>query len=54
LIEVVCFNRFDDAAHLVEGADALNLSSTRPDPFFTFAYARHLMRHEDGLPHGRV
>jgi hypothetical protein len=47
LIEVVCFERFEDAAHLVEEANALNQNSTRPDPFSTLAYARNHMRHDD-------
>lgn len=45
MIEVRCFHDLSRAEVFREGINALNLASARPDPFSTFEFFEHSLRH---------
>ncbi|MDO8704267.1 MAG: GNAT family N-acetyltransferase [Sulfuricaulis sp.] len=53
LIEVRCFGSLEEAAFLRDEVNALNLASTRPDPFSTFEFFENFLRHDECFPGGR-
>jgi hypothetical protein len=53
LIEVRCFHALEEAEALREEVNALNLVSTRPDPFSTFEFFENFLRHDECFPGGR-
>lgn len=53
MIEVRCFGSLAEAAHLRDEVNALNLVSTRPDPFSTFEFFENYLQHDECYPGGR-
>ncbi len=53
MIEVRCFHALEEAETLREEVNALNLASTRPDPFSTFEFFENFIRHDECFPGGR-
>jgi Acetyltransferase (GNAT) domain len=50
LIEIRCFGSLDEAAHLRDPINALNLASARPDPFSTFEFFENFLRYNALYP----
>lgn len=53
MIEVRCFHTLEEVAFLREEINALNLVSTRPDPFSTFEFFENFLRHDECFPGGQ-
>ncbi len=53
MIEVRCFHTLEEAEALREEVNALNLASTRPDPFSTFEFFENYIRHDECFPEGQ-
>lgn len=53
LIEVRCFGSLEEAAFLRDEVNALNLASTRPDPFSTFEFFENYFRYDEFFPGGQ-
>lgn len=47
MIEVRCYSRLQDLAFLRQRIDALNLASSRPDPFSTFAFYENYLANDE-------
>jgi len=50
MIEVRCFHSLADAQPFRDAMNALNLASTRPDPFSTFEFYDNYLRHAAAIP----
>ncbi|MGA2551174.1 MAG: GNAT family N-acetyltransferase [Burkholderiaceae bacterium] len=52
VIEVRCYNSLAEAAFLRSEMNAVNLASSRPDPFSTFEFLENFLRHDDSPAEG--
>jgi hypothetical protein len=52
-IEVRCFHSFTEAEAYRDAVNALNLASTRPDPFSTFEFFENFLLHDEYFPGGK-